>query len=205
LLLTACVLAGALVLLEAANRREPVSLRRPLREIPVELGDWQGNDEPLEQRIVEAVGVDEYLNRRYRNKDGRQVEIYVGYYGSQRTGETIHSPKNCLPGAGWQPVRAGHLAIDTPGGAPIVVNEYLIEKGLERVLSLYWYQGRGRVVASEYEAKFWMVLDAMTRNRTDGALVRILTSAKDGDMPARVRVIEFLRVIFPHLKESIPG
>ena len=205
LLLMAAVLTGALVLMHAVSRGERTSLRRPLQEIPLALGDWRGKDTPLEQRIVEAVGVDDYLNRTYTSSNAQQVEVYVGYYGSQRTGKTIHSPKHCLPGAGWQPMRAGHLALQTAGGPRIVVNEYLIEKGRERLLSLYWYQDRGRVIASEYSAKFWLVLDAITRNRTDGALVRILTPAQDGEAAARQRAVEFIRALYPHLKESVPG
>lgn len=204
-LVTAGVLVGGIVLLHTVSRGERVSPRRPLRDLPVALGAWQGTDQPLEQRIVNAVGVDDYINRAYRDGNGNTVQLYIGYYASQRTGDTIHSPKNCLPGAGWEPVRADRLAIAMPGTAPMVVNDYLIQKGRDRELVLYWYQARGRVVASEYWAKFWMVHDAITRNRTDGSLIRVVAGTPGDEAQARARAVEFVRALSPWLKEFVPN
>jgi len=202
---TVGVLVAGVVLLNGLSHGEPMVAKRPLREIPLQLGDWKGEDWPIEQRIVEAVAVDDYLNRIYRDSRGEPVGVYVGYYGIQRTGDTIHSPKNCLPGAGWQPLRAGRLSLESGSGSPTVVNEYLIEKGLDRQLVLYWYQARGRVVASEYAGKVWLVVDAITRNRTDGALVRLVTPIRDGEENARARVTKFARDFNPFLREFIPN
>lgn len=204
-LVTAGVLIGSIVLLQTAGRGERVSPRRPLRDLPAALGAWQGTDQPLEQRVVDAAGVDEYINRVYRDGNGNRVALYIGYYASQRTGDTIHSPKNCIPGSGWEPVRADWLAIAIPGAEPTVVNDYLIQKGRERELVLYWYQARGRVVASEYWAKFWMVHDAITRNRTDGALVRVVTGTPGGEAEARARAVEFVQALYPRLKDFVPN
>ena len=113
----------------------------------------------------------------------------MGYYGSQKTGDTIHSPKNCLPGAGWDPVRSGFATISAAGGRQIVVNEYVIQQDEDKQLVFYWYQGRGRVIASEYAGKFWMVGDAISRNRTDGALVRLNTPINDNEASARARLV----------------
>ena len=131
--------------------------------------------------------------------------MYVGYYASQRTGDTIHSPKNCLPGAGWDPVQSGYIKISIPGGRQIVVNEYVIQQGLDKQLVFYWYQGRGRVIASEYSGKFWMVADAISRNRTDGALVRLVTPMNDGEVHARARLVSFTQLLFPQLESIIPN
>ena len=203
-LATAGMLVAALVLLHGVSHGERMSVRRPLREVPLALRGWQGEERPLEQRIVEAAGVDEYVNRIYTDRGGQPLGLYLGYYGSQRTGDTIHSPKNCLPGAGWEPVRSGRLAIGVPGGPVILVNEYLVEKGLDRQLVLYWYQARGRVEANEYRAKVWLVVDAITRNRTDGALVRVVTPTRDGEAKARARAMQFVQAVYPLLNKFVP-
>lgn len=198
------VLLGGLLLLRSVSHGERVSPRRPLSDIPRVLGDWRGKDFPLENRIVRAVGVDDYLYRVYTDPRGHLVEVYVGYYGSQRTGDTIHSPKNCLPGAGWRPVRGGRLALEVPGGGRITANEYLVEKGLAREMVLYWYQGRGRTVASEYWGKVWLVVDAIARSRTDGALVRISTPAEDGEEKSRARAVALAQAVYSSLAGVIP-
>ena len=203
-MITAGVLVGSFVLLHGLSHGEPVSLREPLRQLPLALDDWRGQDQPLEERIVKAVGVNDYVNRTYADHSGQPIGVYVGFYASQRTGETIHSPKNCLPGTGWEPVRAGRRTIALGSAPPIVVNEYLVEKDSNRYLVLYWYQAHGRVVASEYNGKVWLVVDAITRNRTDGALVRVFTPMKDGEDKARARAVQFVRALYPHLSKFIP-
>jgi len=130
--------------------------------------------------------------------------LYIGYYASQRTGDTMHSPKNCLPGAGWDPISSDYATIPLTSSRKIVVNDYVIQKDLNKQLVLYWYQGRGRVIASEYAGKLWMVTDAILRNRTDGALVRLVTPMSDGETSARTRLISFAQVLFPDLEANIP-
>jgi len=201
---TAGLLAGASVLLHTVNHGEQVVPRRPLRELSYQLGRWQGTEQPLEEQVVQAAGVSEYTNRIYGSRGSLPVQLYIGYYASQRTGDTIHSPKNCLPGAGWDPLQSGYASILLPDGRQMVVNEYLIAQGLDKQMVFYWYQGRGRVVASEYWGKFWMVADALTRHRTDGALVRLVTPVGDGEGPARARLVGFTQQLVPQLGEMIP-
>src|SRR3984893_3137895 len=169
---TAGILLAGIVLLHGVSHGEPVPLRQPLGQLPMAINGWRGQDDPLAARIVSALGVSDYVNRGYISGGGPPVGLYVGYYQSQRTGETIHSPKNCLPGAGWEPIRAGRLAIPMTSMASAVVNEYLVEKGPARYLVLYWYQAHGRVIASEYSGKAWLVYDAITRKQTDEGLFR---------------------------------
>ena len=156
---------------------------------------------------MQAVGVSDYTNRIYSSSrlETPLFSLYVGYYASQRTGDTIHSPKNCLPGSGWDPVQSGYATISVPAGRNIVVNEYVIQQDQNKELVFYWYQGRGRVVASEYAGKFWMVADAISRNRTDGALVRVITPINDGEGKARARLVSFAQTVFPSLGELIPN
>ena len=110
----------------------------------------------------------------------------------------------CLPGAGWDPVHSGFTTISVAGGRKIVVNDYVIQQDQNRQLVFYWYQGRGRVVASEYAGKFWMVADAISRNRTDGALVRLVTPINDNEASARARLVGFTQDLFPQLDKIIP-
>jgi EpsI family protein len=203
-IVTVGTLVAGIVLLHGVSHGEPVPLRQPLGQLPLVMDGWQGQDNPLEERVVSALGVSDYLKRAYLNSGGHHVDLYVGYYQSQRTGETIHSPKNCLPGAGWEPVRAGHLTIPLAARPAIVVNEYLVEKGPSRYLVLYWYQAHGRVIASEYSGKAWLVFDAITRNRTDEALVRILTSTSSGEDQARTHAVQFVQALYPRLSSFIP-
>jgi EpsI family protein len=202
--ITAIVLLGATALLRGVSHGEPIVAREPLRELPYVLGSWKGEDHPLPQQIVQATGVNDYANRLYVDSTAPAVQLYIGYYDSQRTGNTIHSPKNCLPGAGWDPIRSGDARVSLAGGNTIVVNEYVIQQDQDKRLVFYWYQGRGRFIASEYSGKFWMVADALLRNRTDGALVRLITPMSDGEAAARARLASFSQDLLPHLDEFIP-
>lgn len=203
--ITAGLLVGAFVLLHTVSHGEAVVPHHPLRELPYALGSWTGTEQALPERIVQALGVSDHTNRTYISQQYGFAQLYIGYYANQRTGDTIHSPKNCLPGAGWEPVQSGHTKISIPGGHEIIVNEYVIQQGLDKELVFYWYQGRGRVIASEYSGKFWMVADAISRNRTDGALVRLVTPINDGAMPARARLVNFTQLLLPHLESVIPN
>jgi EpsI family protein len=201
---TAAILAGAFVLLHSVSHGEPVVLHQPLRDLPYTIGTWSGQEQPLSERVLQAVSVSDYTNRVYFGSGNTPVQLYVGYYGSQRTGDTIHSPKNCLPGAGWDLVQSGFATIPVAGGRRIVVNEDVIQQDENKQLVFYWYQGRGRVYASEYAGKFWMVVDAISRNRTDGALVRLITPINDNEASARARLVDFTQHLFPQLDEIIP-
>ena len=202
--ITVGTLLASLALFHGVSHGEPVPLRQRFDQLPMSMDGWQGQNDPLDERIVTALGVSDYVNRAYISSGERPVDLYVGYYQSQRTGETIHSPKNCLPGSGWEPVRAGRLTIPMNAMPAITVNEYLIEKGPAQYLVLYWYQAHGRVIASEYSGKAWLVFDAITRNRTDGALVRVLTSTRNGEDQARTRAVQFVQSLYPRLNAFIP-
>jgi EpsI family protein len=203
--ITAGLLVGAFVLLHSVSHGETVVPHQPLHDLPYNLGNWTGTEQPFEARIIQAVGVSDYTNRVYSSEQGGSAQLYIGYYASQRTGDTIHSPKNCLPGAGWDPIQSGYAAIPIAAGRQIVVNEYVIQQGLDKMLVFYWYQDRGRVIASEYSAKFWMVADAISRNRTDGALVRLITPLHADEVDARARLVSFTQILYPHLESVIPN
>jgi EpsI family protein len=207
--LIACfLLTGAF--LARAERPELVAPRLPLRDLPLSLGDWNGREEkPFERQILDVLGVDEYITRTYQ-QGATTVGLYVGFYQSQRQGDTIHSPLNCLPGAGWIPVEQSRTQLRvTSHGAPrmVEVNHVVIQKGLDRRLVLYWYQSHGRVIASEYWGKVYTVADAIRLNRTDAALVRIVAPLPDGGQIAAADAssLAFLQSLFPVLEAHLPS
>jgi EpsI family protein len=197
-------LIGAWLLLNTVSHGETLVARQPLHDLPYTLGYWTGQEQPFQAEVLQAVGVSDYTNRVYFEPSGAPLSLYVGYYASQRTGDTIHSPKNCLPGSGWDPIRSGYATISVPGGRQVVVNEYVIQHDQSQALVFYWYQSRGRVIANEYSGKFWMIADAISRNRTDGSLVRLITTMDGGEARARTRLVSFTQLLFPPLDELIP-
>lgn len=203
-LMTIVLLIAAIYVGDAATT-EAVAIREPFVRFPMQVGKWEGRPaEDLSAQILAKLGVDEYLSRFYFNPGHSQIHLYVGYYGSQRQGDTIHSPRNCLPGAGWLPVKSGRVVIPVAGGASIEVNRYVIQKGLEKQVVLYWYQSHGRVIASEYWAKIYLVIDAIRMNRTDGALVRVISAVRDSESIAEQHAIDFVKVVFPQLDRHLP-
>jgi len=208
-----CLMLGATsIFLARARAAEAPIARISFASFPMTLLSWSAQvDPPLDKDILRVLGVDDYASRVYYKPNGEAVGLYMGYYNSQRQGDTIHSPMNCLPGAGWQPVEEGRKTIINADGAgrDIVVNRYVVQKGLERQLVLYWYHGRGRVVASEYWSKLFLINDAMRFNRTDGALVRVIApirvGAEDQGAAAEKLTEEFVRVLFPLLPGYLPS
>jgi EpsI family protein len=208
----ALLMLGGFTWLAGARRVEPVPAREPLSTLPLRIDSWEGRSAPrFDQQVMTVLGVDDYVNRVYVEPNGAAVGLYVGYYRSQREGDTVHSPLNCLPGAGWTPVSRSPLSIPVASlhAAPsIVVNRFLIEKGLERRLVLYWYQSHGRVIASEYAGKAYLVLDAIRLNRTDGGIVRVIApvEGEGSDATARAEAIavRFVQASFAPIARRLP-
>lgn len=216
------LLGGTWLLLASMSSAEPTVIRRPFSEFPLSLeGGWTGRDSTMDDRVLELLNLSDYVMRAYspsgpqrpasRAFEGQHqqaaapVWFYVGYYGSQRTGATYHSPKNCLPGGGWQFSEMGSVKGAIPGAPEVEINRVVIEKGFDRQLILYWYQDRGRVIASEYMAKAFLIWDATTRNRTDGALVRISTPIVGSPDEAYAHALAFLRASWEPLTRHLPG
>jgi len=198
------VLVGTALTLRTLSHGEPIVPARPLSELPMEISGWKGSNLVLEQKVVDAVAVSDYVARLYERPDSQPLVLYVGYYRSQRTGQTIHSPKNCLPGAGWEPVESSRVLLHPAGMPPALVNLYVIEKGLDRQLVLYWYQSHGKIIASEYAGKLNMVVDAIRLNRTDSALVRLSIPIGKDAQAARANAILFGEHLLPELNKAIP-
>jgi EpsI family protein len=212
LLVTSALLLAGAGYVAHAMEEERVPPRDSLTHLPLRLPGWEGRDAPaFDPKIVQVLGVDEYVNRLYVDRNSTVMSLYVGFYESQRQGDTMHSPLNCLPGAGWQAVRQDRVTLQVRGadGAPVAVkvNQFVIQKGLSRQLVLYWYQSHGRVIASEYTSKLYMVYDAMRLNRTDGAMVRVITPIRDrGEEAAAAGVANaFVQQLFPSLSRLLPS
>ena len=201
------LLIGAGVYGTRVGSAEATVAREPLDTLPFSVGPWSGRPAaPLADDVLGQLGVDDYINRHYINTAGATalpIGLYVGYYASQRQGDTIHSPQNCLPGAGWRPVEAGRSEIPV-NGRTLDVNRYVIQKGLDRQVVLYWYQGRGRVVANEYANKALLMLDAARLNRTSGGLVRVMTPVRTTTEAATAELTTFVAALFPRLERHLP-
>ena len=196
LIATRYVIAGA----------DPVAvpLEVPLSSFPLDLAGWHGEEGPdLDPEMRKALGADDYLNRFYENSDRAMVGLYVAYYAAQRQGDSIHSPQHCLPGNGWHPIEHGRVSVEA-AGQRFPVNRYVVEKRGDRQLVLYWFQGRGHVVASEYTNKLYLLRDALRSGRTDGALVRIVTPVGARDARPDDVALGFVRALLPHLTRWLP-
>jgi EpsI family protein len=203
LLVVVALLLGARLVMAG---REPVvtPLPQPLSAIPLELEHWRGADAaPFDAETLKVLGADEYVNRIYRHSAHAPVGLFIGYYAAQREGTAIHSPQNCLPGSGWVPVNHARTTLQGAGGQ-FPANRYVVEKRGERQLVLYWFDGRGRRVASEYVNKAYLLHDALRRGRTDGALVRIITPITDGEAAADAAAHAFVRALTPQLTRWLP-
>lgn len=187
---------------------ERIPARQPLSLFPESLDAWRMSREfPVEQAVQEVLKADDTLSRMYLNGGaGAEVSLFIAYFQSQRTGQTPHSPRHCLPGSGFEPASSGSQVIAVPGRTrPIRVNRYVVTRGSERNVVLYWYQSRDRVVASEYMAKIWLVLDSVRYRRSDTALVRVVIPVRHSDDDAAGRIgADFIRCIFPRLSDFLP-
>lgn len=206
-LLVALLLAAAKLFLHFRDEAERLPPREGLTSFPLRVKEWVGTDSDIDPQVREILGRGDFLSRIYRSAPHTPyIDLFLAYFPTQRTGSTIHSPQHCLPGAGWLPLEHSLVELTRPDGQTIRVNRYLIARGLERQLALYWYQAHGRVVASEYLAKFYLVSDAIRMNRSDGALVRVIIPlAKDESVEEGQRtLVEFTEELTPLLDRYIP-
>jgi EpsI family protein len=192
-----------------ASRGERVPAGRPLDLFPAQLGSWQEvQNYPVEQEIRDQLKADDLLNRLYGDSESHTaVGLFVAYFKTQRTGQSPHSPKNCLPGSGWEPEATGFLDVAVEGQPePIRINRYVVSHGDEKSVVLYWYQSRRRVIASEFSAKFWLVMDSIRYHRSDTALVRVTIPVVDNGQDAAARAgVSFVRILFPVLQGYLPA
>lgn len=207
------VLLATAVGVARADRSEETPLSMPLSLFPMQLEEWRGEQRPpFADDVLKVLGLDDYLTRLYRVDSRTVADLYIGYWRSQRQGDTMHSPQNCLPGSGWEPASQSILTLPDPRDAknpPISVNRFVIQKGLEKQLVLYWYQSRGNVIGSEYWSKIHLVWSAMRYNRTDAAIVRVvvpvLGTSADAEAAAEKSALRFVNLMMPQLGNFLPN
>jgi EpsI family protein len=206
------VLTGVLVLqgvlFYTASHGEIVPVEKPLNQFPTTLGSWRlaqtGVVDAESQAILRA---DDTMTRWYVNPANNGANLFVAYFKTQRTGQSPHSPKNCLPGAGWTPSATGFLNVTIPAtGETIHINRYIVEKGDVKSVVLYWYQTQSRVIADEFAAKFYLVADSIKHHRSDTALVRIVVPVvPDHEQQAVDQGEAFVKAAYPALRAYLPS
>ncbi len=188
--------------------REKVPIAKSFDQFPVKIGEWNGTRGIMEQKFIDALDLSDYVLVDYLNQKGRSVNFYVAYYESQRKGESIHSPATCMPGGGWIFKQAGavKLPFKLKDKGLMPVNRALMEKSGTRQLTYYWFPQRGRILTNAYQLKIYAFWDALTRQRTDGALVRVMTPVYEFEEleNAEKRLQGFVKEIVPALEKYLP-
>jgi EpsI family protein len=198
--------AGAFAGRAILDSPRPMTTAESLNRFPQVVGAWEGENVPLAPDVIKVAAVDDYLNRNYRSSHG-VLGLYIGYYQSQRQGESLHSPLFCLPGTGWQPTDNRTIDLRTSGGRQGAVKQLVVERGLDRLVVLYWYQTVARVTGSEYWRKLFLMHDAFFSGRTDVALVRIITAVESRDADSESKSVDrarpFAELVLPEVQQRL--
>lgn len=187
---------------------EAIHPNQPFSSFPKQIGEWRGKESFFDEKTLTVLGVDDYFLGSYLAPDSFWIHLYVGFYQSQSEGDQIHSPKNCMPGAGWNIIRTELEELDIPGNRheKTKVIKLLLQKGEQKQVMLYWFQAGGRIIASEYMQKIYMVIDSITRHRTDGSFVRLIAPVIGNDEETSlIRLKSFAGKLMPILHEYIPS
>jgi len=206
--LTIFLLMQAVVFYAVARRQEKTPNIGPLSGFPTTVANWTMiQDLPLEKEVQQVLRADDTMNRRYVDQTaGQDLFLFIAFFKTQRTGQSPHSPKNCLPGSGWEQITADRPLVNVPDWPrPIQINRYVVEHGVEKSVVLYWYQSHNRVIASEYAAKFWLVADAIRYRRSDTALVKIVVPVRNDDIETATKTgLTFTKQVFPDVVKHLP-
>jgi EpsI family protein len=205
--LSLSLLLGALLVLHLRSSGEAVPIRKSLDSFPSAVGAWQARGGVLlEPEILYVLRAKEYLMRRDQDPSGLSVWLFIAYWDTLRKGATPHSPKNCLPGSGWEPLEASMITIPLPQPfTPITVNRYLVQKDRDQQLVLYWYQSQGTAIAGEVAARVQMVKNSIARHRTDGAIVRVSSPVYGGVQDTSDRLVRYVQAMYPALGDYLPN
>ena len=187
---------------------EDVHPNKPLSSFPTEIGQWTGIPDKFDARIYQALGVDDSFLANYRSPEASGVQLYIGFYQSQREGDLIHSPKNCMPGAGWNIVETSIETLDGVAESTKKTNviKLVLQNGIQKQVVLYWFQSRGRIISSEYMQKIYLVVDSIMRHRTDGSFVRLIAPVSNNDEDNALSTLkDFAVQLMPILNDYIPS
>jgi exosortase D (VPLPA-CTERM-specific) len=207
----AVILLGAtLAISHTVDFREKIPTKKNLEQFPLKIGEWTADRrQAMAQKFIDVLDFSEYVIINYQNLDEKKINFYVAYYESQRKGESIHSPATCLPGSGWSFDQSGTMKITgVPGiNETYEVNRAVMQSGRNRQVTYYWFPVRGRILYNAYQLKIYNFWDSLTQQRTDGALVRLITSVYEDENleDAEERLQSFVRDVAPVLEEYLPG
>jgi len=198
------MLVAALLFVQFRSRGEAVPPRKPLPTLELTGGAWQARESSMfTDDIQNVLKASDYVMRRFSDASGRSVWLFIGYWETQRKGAQPHSPQNCLPGSGWEPLEVSRISIPL-AGTTLTVNQMLIQKDDQRQLLFYWYRAQGASVASELDAKLQMMKNAIVRNRTDGAMIRVSSPVYGSVTATSAHLTAFLQALQPVLSEYLP-
>jgi EpsI family protein len=195
------------VLFRSASHGEAVPLAAPLSAFPANVGGWRmAKQEVIEKEVLDVLKADDTLSRTYAGPEGA-AGLFIAFFKTQRQGQSPHSPKNCLPGSGWQQEETGRMDVAIPGepNGSIHINRYVVSKGEAESMVLYWYQSQGRVIADEFAAKFYLVSDSIRHHRSDTSLVRIVVPITQAGIPRAEKIgVDFVKTFYPAVKAYLP-
>jgi EpsI family protein len=205
---TIVLILQGILFYSVALRAENTPPTLALAGFPTDFGGWQMyKDVQIEQETLEILKADDTLNRIYVNpSNNANAYFFIAFFKTQRYGQSPHSPKNCLPGNGYEPIESGPITVDIPGRSePVRINRYLTARGEEKSVTLYWYQSHERIIAGEFSARLWLIADSIRYHRSDTALVKIVVPVRDGDADAATKTgIEFVKAVFAPLGRQLP-
>lgn len=200
------VLAIQTILFYSASHGENTPLPAPLSTFPIVMGPWHMMQEgTIDRETQDILRADDVMTRAYNSPEG-SANLFIAYFKTQREGQSPHSPKNCLPGSGWQtvPSETGRVDVPVPGGS-IHINQFVVSKGEDQSVVYYWYQSQGRVIADEFAAKFYLVSDSIRHHRSDTALVRFVVPIRGSDpRPAEKIGKDFIMASYPIIRSFLP-
>ncbi len=208
IVIVAGIMILTMVVLSFANHSETIKPNRSFDTFPMTIGPWSGTTSKFDEKVYDLLGVDDSILVSYNSDRGDSVQLYVGFYQSQKEGDLIHSPKNCMPGSGWNISETSIESVnvvDQGKSRNINVIRLLLQKGSQKQVVLYWFHSRGRIIASEYLQKIWLVIDSITRQRTDGSFVRLIAPVLNSDVQTLESLKQFTKDVYPYLNEYIPS
>jgi len=199
-----CLIISAILFINFGSTVNSIPLTKPLEVFPKVVGSFKRiNTQSFSEAVKKTAGMDDYIMWQYQDAQGYTLGLYIGYYQDQIEGGIIHSPKHCMPGSGWQPFQVAEVTTKATDGKTYRIARMVMQKGDDKQVAHYWFQGRGRVIANEYEDRVAMILDSILRRRSDGALVRITGPGSDGEQDSQ-KQMEFIEALLPKLVQFLP-
>jgi EpsI family protein len=207
-IVTVILVLQGIVFYAVALRAESTPATSPLAGFPTDIAGWRMyQDVKIEKETLDVLKADDTLNRIYLSPArNANVYLFIAFFKTQRYGQAPHSPKNCLPGNGFEPIESGPIAVAVSGRAePIRINRYLTARGDEKSVTLYWYQSHDRIIAGEFSAKFWLIADSIRYHRSDTSLVKVVVPVRNGDANAATKTaVDFVKAVFLSLARQLP-